>query len=180
MIAPQDSFIVRFTPPRAGTFIYHAHITDVEQIARGLYGALLIVPPDYREVPGTDHVAIVAFGRPGGKASLVVNGSRTPAPLERQKDGVHRIRLINIATENHAIVTLSDSTGPITWRPVAKDGFDLPEAQRTAGPARMRIFPGETYDFEFESAADVLKLMASNPNISDGDEDIPLELRVRR
>jgi len=44
----------------------------------------------------------------------------------------------------------------------------------------MRIFPGETYDFEFESAADVLRLMVRNPNISDGDEDIPLELRVRR
>ncbi len=179
MIAPQDSFVVRFTPPRAGTFIYHAHITDVDQIARGLYGALLVVPPAHREVPGTDHVAIVAFGRPGGKASLVVNGSRTPAPLERQKDGVQRIRLINIATENHAIVTLSDSTGLISWRPVAKDGFDLPEAQRRAGLARIRIFPGETYDFEFESSADVLRLMASNPIISDGDEDIPLELRLR-
>ncbi|MGI8498113.1 MAG: multicopper oxidase domain-containing protein, partial [Gemmatimonadaceae bacterium] len=26
MIAPRDSFIVRFTPPRAGTFIYHTHL----------------------------------------------------------------------------------------------------------------------------------------------------------
>ena len=82
MIAPRDSFIVRFTPPRAGTFIYHAHINDVVQIARGLYGALLVVPPDYREVPGTDHVAIVAFGRLGGKPALLVNGSLTPPPLE--------------------------------------------------------------------------------------------------
>ncbi|MEO5825707.1 MAG: multicopper oxidase domain-containing protein [Gemmatimonadales bacterium] len=179
MIAPHDSFIVRFTPPRAGTFIYHAHITDVEQIARGLYGALVVVPPGYRGVPGTDHVAIVAFGRPGGKASLVVNGSRTPAPLDRLRDGVQRIRIINISTENNAIVTLSDGMGLITWRAVAKDGFDLPLSQRSVGPAHVRIFPGETYDFEFDSRADVLRLLASNTHIADGDEDIPLELRVR-
>ena len=179
MIAPADSFIVRFTPPRAGTFIYHAHITDVDQIARGMYGALLVVPPEYREVPGTDHVAIIAFGRPGGKGSLVVNGSRAPVPLERRKDGVQRVRLINIATENNALVTLSDGAGLMAWRPVAKDGFDLPEAQRTSRPARVRIFPGETYDFEFASSSDVIRLLARNSNVADGDEDIALELRAR-
>jgi FtsP/CotA-like multicopper oxidase with cupredoxin domain len=179
MIEPKDSFVVRFTPPRAGTFIYHAHITDVVQIARGMYGALLVMPPEHREVPGSDHVAMVAFGRPGGRASLIMNGSRTPAALERRRDGTQRIRLINIATENQAHVTLSDGDSLVTWRAVAKDGFDLPDTQRTTGPARVVIFPGETYDFEFESAADVLRLLARNPNVGDGDEDIPLELRVR-
>jgi FtsP/CotA-like multicopper oxidase with cupredoxin domain len=178
MIAPQDSFIVRFTPPRAGTFIYHAHITDYVQVARGLYGALLIVPPDQPPVPGADHVAIVGFGRPKGRATILVNGSTAPAPIERRREGPQRLRLINISTENNVIVTLSDAGTPVTWRALAKDGFDLAAAQQRTGPAEMRISPGETYDFEFESAADALRLRVRNPNVEDGSEDISLELRA--
>lgn len=124
-------------------------------------------------------MAIIGFGRPSGRANLLVNGSMTPAALERRREGPQRIRLINIATENNAIVTLSDAGKPVTWRAVAKDGFDLPKAQQTIGPAEMRIFPGEIYDFEFESAADVLRLRIRNPNLADGDDDVSLELRVR-
>ena len=43
-------------------------------------------------------------------------------------------------------------TGPdsmlVRWRPVAKDGADLPEAGRTARPAQQIVTMGETYDFE--------------------------------
>ena len=176
MIAPQDSFVVRFSPPRAGTFIYHSHITDYVQIARGLYGALLVV--DELPVEGSDHVAIVSFGRPGGKASLLLNGSISPAPIERNR-GRQRIRLINISTENGAIMTLTDGDTPVVWRAVAKDGFDLPSGQQRSGPARVHIFPGETYDFQFESAAGVLRLRMRNPNLTEGD-DVSLELRTRR
>src|SRR5205823_6349035 len=31
LIAPQDSFEVRFTPPRTGTFIYHSHVNEKRQ-----------------------------------------------------------------------------------------------------------------------------------------------------
>ncbi len=176
MIAPQDSFVVRFTPPRAGTFIYHAHITDHVQIARGLYGALLVV--DAPPAEGSDHVAIVSFGRPGGRASLLLNGSLAPQPLERNREGVQRLRLINISTENGAIVTLSDGEALMNWRALAKDGFDLPIGQRRTAPASVHIFPGETYDFEFASAAPVLRLRMRNPNLTEGD-DATLELRTR-
>ena len=37
MIAPHDSLTVRFTPPRAGTFIYHSHANE---IAADLVGAV--------------------------------------------------------------------------------------------------------------------------------------------
>lgn len=141
MIAPRDSFIVRFTPPRAGTFIYHAHINDVVQIAQGLYGALIVVPPGNQAIPGTDHVAIVAFGR-RGKQALLLNGSLTPPPLERRQDGVQRIRLINIATENNAIVTLSDGSGPITWRAVARTGLTCPRRNGRWGRRGFASFRG--------------------------------------
>ena len=38
MIAATDSFVVRFTPPRAGTFMYHVHGERGEELASGLYG----------------------------------------------------------------------------------------------------------------------------------------------
>jgi len=179
MLAPLDSFIVRFTPPRAGTFIYHAHVTDHVQLARGLYGALVVVAPDRPLVPGTDHVAIVGLGRPNGRAGLLLNGSVAPTPLERRRQGPQRIRLINISPENNAIITLSADSTLMRWRAIAKDGFDLPAAQRRVLPARVQIFPGETYDFEFESMADVVHLRMKNPATGPGVDDVTLQLRAR-
>jgi FtsP/CotA-like multicopper oxidase with cupredoxin domain len=42
-IAPGDSFEVRITPPRAGTFIYHAHANERRQQRAGIVGALIVV-----------------------------------------------------------------------------------------------------------------------------------------
>ena len=41
--------------------------------------------------------------------------------------------------------------GPVTWRPVTKDGAPLPASQCTPKPARQTIAVGETYDFEYEA-----------------------------
>jgi FtsP/CotA-like multicopper oxidase with cupredoxin domain len=40
VIKPGGSFIARFTPPRAGTFMYHTHLNDEAQLSGGLYGPL--------------------------------------------------------------------------------------------------------------------------------------------
>ena len=40
MIEPGGTFVVRFTPPRAGTFIYHTHLHDYRQLSSGLYGPI--------------------------------------------------------------------------------------------------------------------------------------------
>src|SRR5437667_5006974 len=42
-IAPNDSFDVRITPTRTGTFIYHSHMDEMRQQRAGLVGALLVV-----------------------------------------------------------------------------------------------------------------------------------------
>ena len=39
MIESGGSFVVRFTPPHTGTFIYHTHLHDERQLPLGLYGA---------------------------------------------------------------------------------------------------------------------------------------------
>ena len=38
----------------------------------------------------------------------------------------------------------------VKWRPLAKDGADLPERDRTLRPAQQTVSIGETYDIEFQ------------------------------
>ncbi|MDB4909307.1 MAG: multicopper oxidase type 3, partial [Gemmatimonadetes bacterium] len=44
-IMPGDSLTVRFTTPRAGTFMYHSHSNEMQQISSGLYGAIIVREP---------------------------------------------------------------------------------------------------------------------------------------
>jgi FtsP/CotA-like multicopper oxidase with cupredoxin domain len=44
LIQPGDSFTVHLTPSRAGTFIYHTHMHDL-QLLEGMYGALIVLNP---------------------------------------------------------------------------------------------------------------------------------------
>ena len=41
-VAPGETFTYRFTPPDAGTFWYHPHQNETEQLEKGLYGALIV------------------------------------------------------------------------------------------------------------------------------------------
>jgi FtsP/CotA-like multicopper oxidase with cupredoxin domain len=41
-IEPGESFIYAFTPPDAGTFWYHPHANGLEQLGRGLAGAVIV------------------------------------------------------------------------------------------------------------------------------------------
>jgi FtsP/CotA-like multicopper oxidase with cupredoxin domain len=63
LIEPGGSFVVRFTPPRTGTFMYHTHLHDNTQLTSGLYGAMLVVEPAESVDEATDHVFVI--GRDG-------------------------------------------------------------------------------------------------------------------
>ena len=65
---------MRFTPPRAGTFIYHTHLHDERQLTSGLYGALIVVEQGETFDPTLDHVIVIGRGGPGKAAPTVVNG----------------------------------------------------------------------------------------------------------
>ena len=41
-IRPGESFVYEFTPPDAGTFWYHPHADTLQQLGRGLAGALIV------------------------------------------------------------------------------------------------------------------------------------------
>jgi manganese oxidase len=143
------SFVVQFTPPRAGTFIYHTHIDDLKQLSSGLYGPLIVLPPGEKFDPESDRVFVISRAGPG-ETPIWLNGSRTPRIGALRAGQKYRLRIINISPENPPIdVSLKLAGSPAIWRPIAKDGADLPAAQRELCPAQLAIGVGETYDFEF-------------------------------
>jgi len=146
-IAPGDSFVVRLTPPRAGTFIYHTHVEEGTQLASGLNGALLVLPEDAGS-DSTDRVLLVSIGGPHDDARPFVNGSAAPPLIELRAGVAHRFRLINISPLETHIVQLASGGAVQQWRALAKDGADLPAHQAVTQRARLLLHPGETYDFE--------------------------------
>ena len=151
-IAPGDSFVAAYTPPRAGTFIYHTHIDDVRQMESGLYGALIVLPPGQAYDSTTDHALVFGRHEYADTIDVLLNGSAHPAPLVLRAGAMHRLRIIMIPSAGAGDVVLRSDTSLVTWRAVAKDGADLPPYQATVRPARQRVAVGETYDFEFTPA----------------------------
>ena len=150
LIAPGDSFVVRFTPPRAGTFIYHTHADEVRQQHAGLAGAL-VVNEGRRRDPARDIPLVITESRSGsGTVTTLVNGSASPAPLVLRAGTTYRLRIVQMSVARSALwAELWRDSVRASWRPVSKDGADLPSASRLNGVARLRFGIGETYDFEF-------------------------------
>ncbi|HEV8150573.1 MAG TPA: multicopper oxidase domain-containing protein [Gemmatimonadales bacterium] len=150
-IAPRDSFEARFTPPRAGSFIYHPHADEVRQQQAGLSGPLLVVNDPAPFDPVHDIVLLLSTPRREADADhVLLNGSLAPAPLELRRGERYRFRVIDIHTFRPSMIVrlVRDST-PLTWRAIAKDGMELPAGRAVVGPAVQQMGNGETYDFEF-------------------------------
>jgi manganese oxidase len=162
-IPPGDSFVVRLTPERAGTFIYHTHTDENIQLSSGLYGALIVLPAKGEADP-TERVFMIGIGGPGERDHAVINGTTTPASIDLQAGVPHRLRFINISPlESHVVQLMSGNTVQ-SWRALAKDGAELPASQAATMPAVLQLHPGETYDFEVRRAAgDSLKLRVISP-----------------
>ncbi len=147
---PGDSFVVQMTPPRAGTFMYHVHSEQFDELNSGLYGPLIVLEPGQSWDAVRDHIFVIANGGPGDSHETVfVNGSATPAAIDMKVGVPQRLRFISIPANGEYVVRLLNGSTPVTWRQVARDGADLPAAQIAERPARARVDVGITKDFEF-------------------------------
>jgi FtsP/CotA-like multicopper oxidase with cupredoxin domain len=154
-VAPGDDFLYDFALPDAGTYWYHPHNRTYEQMARGLYGALIVEEETGAPEVDMDEVLLLddwrltddakiadGFGNMHDWAHagrignwITVNGdggwSRDVPHLTRM-----RLRLVN--TANARIFTL-ETRGLEGWV-VALDGMplDLPQplAELTLAPAQ--------------------------------------------
>ena len=137
IVETNGDFHYNFRAPDAGTYWYHSHNRSWEQVARGLYGALIVeeaLPPD------VDHDFIVMIddwrvtedgtladsfddmhdqahqGRLGNYARALIE----PRKPVQNGDRV-RLRLINVATDRIFPVEIEGVKGKV----VAKDGMPL-------------------------------------------------------
>ncbi len=166
-IAPGDSFIARFTPPRAGTFMYHAHVDEVREQVGGLEGALIV--RDSGASPDRDDFTfflkesrLVSLSGPAPRPALPeINGQAAPDTIVLHVGEPARLRLLNLGARQAVTVPVfrlatlwgrgrdvADTT-ELQWQPIAKDGFDLPASARAVRAASQIVSMGETYDFEF-------------------------------
>jgi FtsP/CotA-like multicopper oxidase with cupredoxin domain len=151
-IAPNDSFTARLTLPRAGTFMYHTHLNDIEQLTSGLFGPIIVLEPGQKFDPATDHVFTAGWDgdRRPRPAVITINGdSATGPPIEMAVGAPHRFRFINIGPAVRLVFAIRRGADVVTWRALAKDGADLPPALAAMGPALRRLGVGEMYDAEF-------------------------------
>ncbi|SDE84177.1 Multicopper oxidase with three cupredoxin domains (includes cell division protein FtsP and spore coat protein CotA) [Paracoccus isoporae] len=186
-VQPGASFDYAFDLPDAGTYWYHAHTNSMEQVARGLSGALIIeeaTPPDVDrdEVlmiddwlldPDTglfvdDFAAPTARSHGGRIGNLVGVNGRYDYRLSARQNERLRLRLINSANAQIFGLKLEGLSG---WT-VALDGMplDTPEpvtdtlvlapAQRMDLIVDVTAQEGETAGLLFAAADDNWRVLA--------------------
>jgi FtsP/CotA-like multicopper oxidase with cupredoxin domain len=152
MIEPGGEFIARFTPPRAGTFMYHTHSHDERVLAKGLYGPIIVVDPNETYDPSVDHVLMLGLngaekGGTGGSDQVLLNG-RLTGPTSMKRGVPNRLRIINITANNDALTMFVINNLEVArWTLAAKDGAEREGSQRETMPARQTVGVGEIYDF---------------------------------
>jgi manganese oxidase len=151
LLAPGDSFTVSFTPPRAGTYMYHTHMDEEEQLVAGLYAPLVVLEPGVEYDSARDILLTVgSLLSVRGEPEFALNGRTDPHPVPVVAGVPHRLRLINLLWASPVRVAFMSGDAVIEWRWVSKDGADLPPALTQPRPARIvRIGVGEAYDFEW-------------------------------
>jgi FtsP/CotA-like multicopper oxidase with cupredoxin domain len=150
-IQPADSFIAEFTPPRAGTFIYHSHMNELMQTNSGMYGVLMVTDSVRPFDPRIDKIILVGGGGPGNAESRstgMVNGTAFPQ-LELTAGSTYRLHIVQIHPQGVVAFRLGTDTTVAQWTPVAKDGADLPPEQSSERAAYTLMGAGETGEFLF-------------------------------
>ena len=157
-VGPGDSITVRFTAPRAGTFMYHSHFNENSQIHGGAYGPIIVLDSGQVFNAETDRILMFSSAGPtenvikGPFTPTLLNGQVQPAPMELKVGTTYRFRLLDIS-DLTTVVSLMDGKKPIEWKAVAKDGATLPASQVRMRPATLTFDPGEIYDFEYTPTA---------------------------
>jgi FtsP/CotA-like multicopper oxidase with cupredoxin domain len=155
-VGPGQAFEYRFVVPDAGTFWYHSHVNETEQIERGLYGALIVRGPDepafdrervlvLDDLKLDDEGQIAPFGDPhehhAGREGDVrlVNGKQEPELDEIAAGQIERWRIVNAA--NTRYVRLSIGGEPFSI--IGTDGGLLAAPVETE---EVLVTPGDRFD----------------------------------
>jgi FtsP/CotA-like multicopper oxidase with cupredoxin domain len=154
-VQPGDSFQYRFVLPDAGTFWYHPHTHETEQLEKGLYGALIVRGPDEPQMGGERVLVLddLKLDRRGNLAPFggwkerhqgrlgevrLVNGRAEPE-LEMAAGQVERWRFVNASSSRY--VRLS-----IGGRPFTILGSDGGLLEALVPATEVLLTPGDRVD----------------------------------
>ena len=148
-VMPGETFVYEFEiPTTPGTFMYHAHMNDLEQVSMGLSGAFIVDPRDGGD-GRFDQDRIVLLNNIQGR--YLVNGKEFPNidPWLVRKGDVLRVRIINISPiEVHPMHFHGHFT-----KEIARDGTDLGRTEDGRVENTVLIAPGQTIDVEVKMNA---------------------------
>lgn len=164
-VPPGGEFTYEFTPPDAGTFWYHAHNHSTEQVARGLYGILIV---DEVAPPDVDHDISVVLDdwrlneagaitedfdqmhdwTHAGRIGNFVKATMRPQVVKLRRNDRLRLRLVNVAVDRIMQIGLHGMVGAI----VALDGMPLEVPEHTD---HLVLGPAQRADFIVDVTAEV-------------------------
>ena len=157
-IEPGEEFEYRFTVPDAGTFWYHSHFNETEQMEKGMYGAL-IVEDDFDPLFDAERIFVIddiklnrnnGFkkgnfiqrwverhdGRQGDV--LLINGKENPT-IDMNAGQTERWRFINASSARYIRLSLSGKT----FQVIATDGGLIESPVKAT---EVLLIPGERID----------------------------------
>lgn len=187
-VQPGEDFIYDFEVPDAGTFWYHAHHNSYEQVARGLYGSLIVDDPDSTIDRAHDltlmlddwwvddkGVLLETFddfltGKQGGRIGNVfsLNGGSLGKVFDVNAGEPYRLRLINAANARIFDIRPSDINAVV----VARDGQALRDPQESENV--IELAPAQRMDLTFVPHANMtMELKDANGilNLAEKEED---------
>jgi len=166
-IEPGDGFDYDFLVPDAGTYWYHAHNRSVEQVARGLYGALIVeesqapdvdrdevlvlddwlLDPETAQID-TDFSSTHDRSHAGRQGNFIATNGRYGFSLDVRQNERLRLRLINAANARIFALALSGMDG---WT-VALDGMPLDQPEPVT--EALILGPGQRADLIVDITAE--------------------------
>jgi FtsP/CotA-like multicopper oxidase with cupredoxin domain len=142
-IAPGATYTYEFVVKDPGTYWYHSHQHAEQQIASGLYGALVVLPPG----PAT-----VRYDRDYTVIAGDVNDQQPPLHLAASPGQLVRLRLISAIGEDMTGTPELLALVGAPYQVIALDGHDLNQPQEL-GPELLPVGTGQRYDLAFRMPA---------------------------
>jgi FtsP/CotA-like multicopper oxidase with cupredoxin domain len=156
-VQPGKSFTYHFTATTPGTYWYHSHEDSVNQVDRGLYGAIIVEGTNEPKVD-KDYTLMLDDWTSNGKTMdnmksddmsmynlYTINGKsgNSIPPLTVKKGDKVRIRLINAGYISHEMDLHGHS-----FKVIATDGHPVHDPALIKNQL-ISVSPGERYDIEF-------------------------------
>jgi FtsP/CotA-like multicopper oxidase with cupredoxin domain len=143
-----DTYTYEFVAREAGTYWYHSHQQTAQQLPRGLFGPLVVLPSDSRAAQQRDYTLTLH----GSSGQVSINGVTDNLQLDALPGETVRLRLINAVDAGMDGGPESPLLVGAPYYIVALDGRDL-NAPSALGPTRIPLGMGQRADLVFTMPA---------------------------